>query len=67
MEPGTSGLSGLVTTAEAGRLLHVSPNAINQRIRRYRIPVVRVGVAILVSLSALRATYAEPPRVLTGD
>lgn len=63
MDITTTGLSGLVTTSEAGRLLGITPNAVLQRIRRNRIPVVRVGRSVLVSLADLGASYQTWPTV----
>lgn len=59
----TTGVAGLVTTNEAGRLLGVSSRAILMRIRRYNVPAVAVGRVLLVSLADLVNTYHEPPRL----
>jgi excisionase family DNA binding protein len=48
------GLLGYVTTKTAARLLGITPNAVVQRIKRHRIPTLRVGSVLLVRLSDIK-------------
>lgn len=63
MHNDTDGIAGLLTLKAAAALFRVTPQTIGERIRRYQVPTVRIGRNILVSVSALRATYgADAPR-----
>lgn len=59
MSEPVTGIAGWVTTKEAARLLNVTPEAIRQRIFRHRIPTLKVGSVLLVSLERIKLYGAE--------
>ena len=59
MSEPVAGMAGYVTTKTAARLLGITPNAVVQRIKRHRIPTLKVGSVLLFRLSDLRLAAAE--------